>query len=373
MQRALLRAPSAPPARRPVRHEVVDLDRDPASAGRVDQRGGLLDRLGPVHLRALRAGSSARCSRRWRRRRRAGRRSRVPRPGCAPATSATLPSSGCRSMAPSSFRLVGSIASLHPTPSGRLMQPPRSRPTRSRRAVRAPMLTAWPSFAALLFIALIGLGLMLVGMGFYYSARPAAAARSCGRLDRVAGSTGDGSARHVCRAAAGVGASARSGHPDVEGVHLEEDGAARAHLTSSRCGIVAGVLLGLVHVNMGSMSRPGDLVAAARAAEAAGFDSVWAGEHIVLPDPQVPPSPMAPAGPGARLVARADVGGGAHDDDPARHRHRDPPAAQPGRARQASRDTRCALRRPSHARRRRRLPRTRVPRHRRRTSRSAAR
>jgi probable F420-dependent oxidoreductase len=57
------------------------------------------------------------------------------------------------------------------------------------------------------------------------------------------------------------------------------------------------VLLGLVHINMGSMSRPEDLVEAARAAEAAGFDSVWAGEHIVLPDPQVPPSPMAPKDP----------------------------------------------------------------------------
>ena len=34
-----------------------------------------------------------------------------------------------------------------------------------------------------------------------------------------------------------------------------------------------------------------------RAAEAAGFDSVWAGEHVVLPDPQVPPSPMAPQDP----------------------------------------------------------------------------
>ena len=55
--------------------------------------------------------------------------------------------------------------------------------------------------------------------------------------------------------------------------------------------------LGLVHVNMGSMSRPEELVAAVRAAEAAGFDSVWAGEHIVLPDPQVPPSPMAPQDP----------------------------------------------------------------------------
>jgi probable F420-dependent oxidoreductase len=55
--------------------------------------------------------------------------------------------------------------------------------------------------------------------------------------------------------------------------------------------------LGLVHVNMGSMWRPDPLAEAVRAAEAAGFDSVWAGEHIVLPDPQVPPSPMGPREP----------------------------------------------------------------------------
>ncbi len=55
--------------------------------------------------------------------------------------------------------------------------------------------------------------------------------------------------------------------------------------------------LGLVHVNMGAMSQPGALAEAARAAEAAGFDSVWAGEHVVLPDPQVPPSPMRPQDP----------------------------------------------------------------------------
>jgi probable F420-dependent oxidoreductase len=55
--------------------------------------------------------------------------------------------------------------------------------------------------------------------------------------------------------------------------------------------------LGLVHVNMGPMSRPDGLVEAVRAAEEAGFDSVWAGEHIVLPDPQAPPSPMAPQDP----------------------------------------------------------------------------
>jgi probable F420-dependent oxidoreductase len=55
--------------------------------------------------------------------------------------------------------------------------------------------------------------------------------------------------------------------------------------------------LGLVHVNMGPLSRPDAVTQAAQAAEAAGFDSVWAGEHLVLPDPQVPPSPMAPQDP----------------------------------------------------------------------------
>jgi len=44
--------------------------------------------------------------------------------------------------------------------------------------------------------------------------------------------------------------------------------------------------LGLIHINMGPMSSPDALVQAARAAEQAGFDSVWAGEHLVLPDPR---------------------------------------------------------------------------------------
>lgn len=57
------------------------------------------------------------------------------------------------------------------------------------------------------------------------------------------------------------------------------------------------MILGLVHVNMGAMSQPGGVTAAARAAEDAGFDSVWAGEHIVLPDPQAPPSPLHPQDP----------------------------------------------------------------------------
>ncbi len=51
---------------------------------------------------------------------------------------------------------------------------------------------------------------------------------------------------------------------------------------------------GLFSMNMGPCSYPGAAVRIARAAEAAGFESLWAGEHVVLPDPQAPPSPMAP-------------------------------------------------------------------------------
>src|SRR3954465_5234477 len=57
------------------------------------------------------------------------------------------------------------------------------------------------------------------------------------------------------------------------------------------------MLLGLFSINMGTSSTPDGLVSTDPAAEAAGFDSVWAGEHVILPDPQVPPSPMAPQDP----------------------------------------------------------------------------
>ncbi len=51
---------------------------------------------------------------------------------------------------------------------------------------------------------------------------------------------------------------------------------------------------GLFSMNMDACSYPGDAARIARLAEAAGFDSLWAGEHVVLPSPQVPPSMMAP-------------------------------------------------------------------------------
>ena len=51
---------------------------------------------------------------------------------------------------------------------------------------------------------------------------------------------------------------------------------------------------GLFAVNMYACSYTETAIEVAQLAEAAGFESLWAGEHVVLPDPRVPPSPMAP-------------------------------------------------------------------------------
>ncbi len=52
--------------------------------------------------------------------------------------------------------------------------------------------------------------------------------------------------------------------------------------------------IGLFGINMGAAGEPANMARIAREAEAAGYESVWTGEHIVLPDPQAPPSPAAP-------------------------------------------------------------------------------
>src|SRR6266849_6658917 len=54
---------------------------------------------------------------------------------------------------------------------------------------------------------------------------------------------------------------------------------------------------GLFGINMSICSNPDVAVRVAQTAEAAGFESVWTGEHVVLPDPQVPPSPLPPQSP----------------------------------------------------------------------------
>ena len=50
--------------------------------------------------------------------------------------------------------------------------------------------------------------------------------------------------------------------------------------------------IALFGINTGPCADPSTAATVARAAEAAGFESLWTGEHIVLPEPQVPPSPV---------------------------------------------------------------------------------
>jgi probable F420-dependent oxidoreductase len=54
---------------------------------------------------------------------------------------------------------------------------------------------------------------------------------------------------------------------------------------------------GLFSINAYACSRPETAARIGRLAESAGFESLWAGEHVVLPDPRVPPSPMGPEEP----------------------------------------------------------------------------
>jgi len=55
--------------------------------------------------------------------------------------------------------------------------------------------------------------------------------------------------------------------------------------------------LGFYGINIGACVDPEVAVAVAKAAEEAGFDSVWTAEHVVLPDPQVAASPIPPQTP----------------------------------------------------------------------------
>ena len=55
--------------------------------------------------------------------------------------------------------------------------------------------------------------------------------------------------------------------------------------------------IALFAANIGPCASPGTLARVARAAEQAGLESLWTGEHVVLPDPQAPPSPLPPETP----------------------------------------------------------------------------
>jgi probable F420-dependent oxidoreductase len=57
------------------------------------------------------------------------------------------------------------------------------------------------------------------------------------------------------------------------------------------------VRFALFGINFGACADPDTARRVAVAAEEAGLESLWTGEHVVLPDPQVPPSPTPPEVP----------------------------------------------------------------------------
>jgi alkanesulfonate monooxygenase SsuD/methylene tetrahydromethanopterin reductase-like flavin-dependent oxidoreductase (luciferase family) len=78
---------------------------------------------------------------------------------------------------------------------------------------------------------------------------------------------------------------------------------------------------GLHGVNLNTCGYPDAAARLGRAAEAAGFESLWVADHVVLPDPPVEGRPMAPdmrlldpplsdagrpGAPGAAATARAN-------------------------------------------------------------------
>jgi probable F420-dependent oxidoreductase len=55
--------------------------------------------------------------------------------------------------------------------------------------------------------------------------------------------------------------------------------------------------IGLFAVNSHALAEPRAAVRVARLAESLGYDSLWGGEHVVVPSPRVDPSPMEPDEP----------------------------------------------------------------------------
>src|SRR6478609_11911887 len=60
---------------------------------------------------------------------------------------------------------------------------------------------------------------------------------------------------------------------------------------------VRSVKLGVFGINSGATYGAAATISTARLVESIGFDSIWAGEHVVVPSPRVAPSPMEPTDP----------------------------------------------------------------------------
>jgi probable F420-dependent oxidoreductase len=60
---------------------------------------------------------------------------------------------------------------------------------------------------------------------------------------------------------------------------------------------MAGPTIGLFAINSHACASPGAAARIGTLAERLGYDSLWAGEHVVVPSPRVEPSPMEPDEP----------------------------------------------------------------------------
>ena len=61
--------------------------------------------------------------------------------------------------------------------------------------------------------------------------------------------------------------------------------------------------IGYFGLNVGAFDNPDAIVRLLETLEGVGFESVWTGEHVILVDPQVAPSPVAPESPFIDTVA----------------------------------------------------------------------
>jgi probable F420-dependent oxidoreductase len=73
--------------------------------------------------------------------------------------------------------------------------------------------------------------------------------------------------------------------------------AIRTTLTLRRLADVSAPSIGIFGINSHACAEPENAARIATLAERLGYDSLWAGEHVVVPSPRVAPSPMEPDEP----------------------------------------------------------------------------
>jgi probable F420-dependent oxidoreductase len=100
------------------------------------------------------------------------------------------------------------------------------------------------------------------------------------------------------------GSTRGSGHPSSDTDNLQLSELINLSSLNAASEVSAPVQLGLHALGIGAGARPGVIGAVAVAAEAAGFGTLWAGEHVVMVDRGASRYPYAPDG---RIAVPADA------------------------------------------------------------------